>query len=416
MKLLKYALGFLDQGILSFASLLFLILAAQFGSSDDLGSFVLGLSTAVLIQSLVRAVSGETLLVRSTRADFGADEVNISLGLSVVASSAVALTLIFVGLLVPSSSYYFFAVACAQFGLLLQDGIRFAALARGSTYGLLATDGFYAAATCSAIYIAGQLGRGSSGMLVALGVAATLASVIGCIAFHVIPRFRGCFEWLRTHWRLNSALVSEAILGATLGYSITLILNFVVSGAELAAYRSVLSIFGLTSLAINFLRTVVLRDLREGSLRRARSFWSKSFVLILLVFLTVAATYLVLINVPSHLGNELFGSTWTLMSLMFFAGAVNRIFAGISVVPTVFLRVQGITWGATTIRIVVTLVGFGLGPVGAVLAGAKGALLAEALAYFILTTALMTLSWRVARRGKHRLSPRKIDQRPSAAI
>jgi len=408
----RYFLGFVDQGVLSLSSIIFLVLAAQFSSPTELGAFVLGLSTAVLIQSLVRALTGETLLVRSTHNDFGPDEAQKCLGIVVSIAALIALTVMLLGFVLPDQLSFFFSLAITQFGLLLQDGMRFAALAKNSTYGLLAVDMAYAAATSGAILAAGLAGLDASGLLIALGAAATLVGVVGGLVYRILPSFAGCVAWTLSHWRLNSSFVSEAIIGAAVGYTITLILNFVVSAAELAAYRSVLSIFGLTSLAINFLRTIVLRDLRGNSLRKARSFWLKSLIMAVLVAATVGATFLVLVSLPTSIGTQLFGPTWPLMTFMFAATAANRFFAGLSVVPTVFLRVQGITWRATTIRISVTFIGFGLGPVGAVVAGARGALIGEALLYLILTVALFALSRSVAVRGRHRRERRSRRSEP----
>lgn len=404
MRLLRYSLGFIDQGVLSLASILFLVLAAQFLSPEQLGTFVLGLSTAVLIQSLVRALSGETLLVRSTRENFAADERGNSLGLSLVVAIAIGAVMIALAFTIPQSADFYLSLAVAQFGLLIQDSVRFAAISTGRTAGLLALDATYTVASCSGIFVAGTLGLDGSGMLLFLGASATLLGAVAMFAFRLLPRFGAGIQWLARHWRLNSSFVSEAVLGAVLGYSITLILNFYASGPELAAYRSALSIFGMTSLAINFLRTMVLRDLRPNHLLRRRSYWRRMAAMSLLVAVTVGATYLVLANLPARLGAGLFGETWVIMVGLFGATALNRFFAGLSVVPTVFLRVQGVTWRATIVRIVVTILGFGLGPVGAFLAGAQGALLAEAALYLMLAVSLTVLSRRSTGRPLHRRS------------
>jgi hypothetical protein len=401
MKMLKYSLGMLDQGLLSLASLSFLIVAAQFGSSQDLGSFVLGLSTAVLVQSLSRAVSGEALLVRSTRGDFAEDELASSVGLSLMVAGAIGLLCVALSLFLPEQSAFYLSLGVAQLGLLFQDATRFAALAKGSSGGLVLIDALYAVGTTLAIYLAGASHAGSYGMLTALGVAAGSVGVLAAFAFKVIPRFGPSIGWMRMHWRLNSSFVSEAALGAVLGYSITLILHVFASGPELAAYRAALSIFGLTSLAINFLRTIVLRDLRESSIRARMQFWQRAGLMAVLVVLTVGLTYFALSLLPGSVGASLFGQTWFVMTSLFAATAINRALAGLSVVPTIFLRVQGITWRATSVRIVVTVIGFGLGPVGAWIAGAQGALIAEAVLYLILTAALMVLSRRVASQGRH---------------
>ncbi|NWL13833.1 hypothetical protein DM793_21460 [Paenarthrobacter nitroguajacolicus] len=404
MKILKYSLGFIDQGVLSLASILFLVLAAQFLSAEQLGTFVLGLSTAVLIQSLVRALSGETLLVRSTREDFAPGERERCLGLSLLVAFAIGTVMVTLSFAVPQSMNFYLSLGAAQFGLLVQDGVRFAAVSTGRTGGLLALDCIYTVISCSSIYFAGLLGLAGDGMLMFLGASATVVGVSAMFAFRLVPRCLAGVHWLAKHWRLNSSFVSEAVLGAVLGYSITLILNFYASGPELAAYRSALSIFGMTSLAINFLRTIVLRDLRPAHLQRKRSYWRKMTAMSILVAATVGATYLVLANLPEQLGSSMFGETWIIMVGLFGAAALNRFFAGLSVVPTVFLRVQGVTWRATLVRIVVTILGFGLGPVGAFLAGAQGALLAEAVLYLMLALSLTVLSRRSTGRPLHRLS------------
>ena len=415
LRILKYVLGFLDQGVLSLASILFLVLAAQFLSPEDLGAFVLGLSTAVLIQSLVRALSGETLLVRSTWTDFSHSETARSLGLSLVMAIATGIVLAGISFAFPQDSQFYLSLAVAQLGLLIQDGVRFAALSTGRTGGLLILDSLYAVLCCSAIYVSGLLRLGSSGMLTSLGVAALVLGVSGMFAFRISPRFGAGISWLVKHWQLNSSFVAEAVLGAVLGYSITLILNFFASASELAAYRSALSIFGMTSLAINFLRTMVLRDLRQSHLRRSRSYWRKLIAMSVLVGCTVGSTYIVLSFLPMSVGSMMFGETWMLMISLFAATALNRFFAGLSIIPTIFLRVQGITWRATAVRIVVTILGFGLGPVGAFLAGAQGALLAEAMLYLMLAVSLTLLSRKSTRRGLHRLGDRKLRRRLAAA-
>jgi hypothetical protein len=138
----------------------------------------------------------------------------------------------------------------------------------------------------------------------------------------------------------------------------------------------------------------------------------KSGVMAALIGGAVGLTYILLLLVPESLGKLFFGDTWSLMAAIFLAAAANRTMAGVSIIPTLFLRVQGVTWRATFIRIAITAGGFGLGPVGAWLAGARGALLAEAIAYLVLTVALMGLSQRVARalsgrqRGRRRASRR----------
>lgn len=120
--------------------------------------------------------------------------------------------------------------------------------------------------------------------------------------------------------------------------------------------------------------------------------------------LPVAVTVILMLGAllctPDGIGRALLQDTWPLVAMILVPGAINRFFAGLSIIPTVLLRVQGVTWKATIIRIIVLTSSVALGPVGALLAGAGGALAAEAASYGLATVALTVLSLKSAQRSK----------------
>ena len=65
--------------------------------------------------------------------------------------------------------------------------------------------------------------------------------------------------------------------------------------------------------------------------------------------------------------------------------------ASCSPLPTIFLRAQGITWQATRFRFVVVAIGIIVGPFGAYLGGAHGALIGDMITYLTLFVGLSAL-------------------------
>jgi hypothetical protein len=174
-------------------------------------------------------------------------------------------------------------------------------------------------------------------------------------------------------------------------------LTVFVAPSEVAAYRATLVVYGVASLVINFLRTQVLRELRPTMLNNASGLLSVGLKLSIPVVVTILGMLGMLIILPEPFGRALMNETWTLIGALLIPGAVNRLSAGISTIPTIILRVQGVTWRATFIKIGVLVLSLALGPLGALYAGASGALYADAISYTIASTFLFVLAFRKTR-------------------
>lgn len=404
----RLLLGFIDQGIVSTSGLVTFVVAAQFLSPTDLGHYSFGLATCLLIVSLSRAVCGEPLLVRSVGPDRGrttiARDTRAMLGLTVFIGLASAILCAIIGLGSAASglvaedfSRPFLAAAVAAPGLVLQDSLRYCFIAQKKTRALVMNDTLTLILGATAIAIFGLLTNDSSLMLGAWGLAFLLVGLATLITTAILPSVQNSGKWIKATWRSSSAYFTENVMGAVASYTIVVVLAVFVASSEVAAYRATLVVFGVANLVINFMRTQILRELHPGLLDSVAGLYRTSGKLVLPVVSTIAGILGALFLIPQHLGELLLQDTWLLVSALLIPGALSRLAAGLSIVPTITLRIQGIAWRATVIKMVILLIALVLGPIGALYAGAAGALIADAICYALTAVLLFVLSIRKAR-------------------
>jgi O-antigen/teichoic acid export membrane protein len=388
---LRLIAGFLDQGIVSLGSITYLICAAQFLSSTELGKFAIGVATLALTLSVVRAMCGETLLARLEGDSCFEGQAVAMLGLvSILAVIAFVLCLGVTSLWRPASGV-FVATAFAVPGILFQDAVRYLLIARRDPKALLASDSAFVLISSTAIVVSAHSWRSGEAVIAAWASVSFVLAVLLLMVYRWIPDVRSAFGWFRDVWQQSSAFAVESILGALVGYTTVVVIAAFSSHAEVAAFRATISVFGVTSVATNFLRSSVLRELAKRDLADGRQANLVQAKMACVLVAAVASAATVLYLMPMSLGQRLLGDTWSVVAGLLMAGAVNRLAASASVVPTVMLRVLGVSWQATKVRIVISIVGLGFGPVGAYLDGAQGALYFESFTYILLAVLLSSL-------------------------
>ncbi|MGN5734284.1 hypothetical protein [Arthrobacter psychrochitiniphilus] len=298
------------------------------------------------------------------------------------------------------------ASAIAVTGVVLQDSVRHYLLTARKSVLLLSGDLFVLVFAVGGIYYLGAIGQNPPAMIVLWGTAATIVAIAVMIIDGAKPRILHAYRWLRKNWGSSSAFFMEAVMGAIVGYLVVVILAIYTSDSEVAAFRAVVSVFGITSLVINFLRTAVLRELTPKTLQFQKAIISKCLQIAALVFGTVLLTLLIVRLLPGNLGSLLLGESWELVVGLALIAAINRLVAGISIAPLIVLRVQGVSWPATKIRIGATFVALALTPFAAYIAGAAGALAADSVFYAIVTIFLLRLALKNAK---------KSDRNPSSS-
>lgn len=401
----RLVLGFIDQGIVSASGLLTFVIAAQFLAPTELGHYSFGLATCLLIVSLSRAICGEPLLVRSVGRHQGrpsvARDTRAMLGLTIVIGIISAVLCFLIGFLGGGSNQPLIAAAVAAPGLVLQDSLRYCFIAQQKTSALVVNDTLTLFLGATAIAASGLLTQDSSTMLAAWGLASLIVGLATLVWTATLPSLKNSVTWVKATWRSSSAYFTENAMGALAGYTVVVILAVFVAPAEVAAYRATLVVYGVANLVINFMRTQILRELHFDMLSTVGGVGRTSGKLVIPVLLTIVSMLAVLLLMPQHLGEMLLQDTWLLVSALLIPGAINRFAAGLSIVPTITLRIQGITWRATIIKMMILVVSLVLGPVGALYAGAGGALIADAVCYGLTAILLFALSVRKARQNAH---------------
>lgn len=401
--------GFADQGIASLTSLTILASAAQFLEPRDLGLFAIGVASVVPSVSIIRSMTGETLLVRAASIFSGAtDETELRgesrsvIGVALALGCAASIVITVIGLLWVEPRQVLFCAALTVVPVVVQDCLRHVCITLRYSGTLLACDTTMLLASVVAIGSVGQVGLGPGPMILAWGFAGLVASSLAMAFARMAPGFRGGMKWFKTAWPSSSAFVVEATAGAIIGFAIVVVLGVFSSPAEVAGYRATVSVFGVTSLVINFLRTAVLRELNPERLGDPRSIWQLFSWMTSLVVCTSVGTFLIILFAPEPWGEVAFGETWTLIGPLAAWAAVNRIGAGLSIIPLIFLRAQGVAWKATKIRLWCSIPLAILAPIASVLAGAPGAFIADTLYYLAITTFLMALALNKSRQHARR--------------
>lgn len=396
-------LGFVDQAISSLTTLLLIVAAAQWLAPAGLGRFAIGVATIAPCVSIIRAFCGETLIVKVTSLPerFRNDqpvhrESQKMLGLAVILSVAASILILGVSVFWAGSRDILLAAAVAVVGVVLQDCVRHYLLTSRKSMLLLSGDVFVLVVAVGGIYYVGSQGFQPPAMILVWGASTSFAAAMVMCVDRMVPSLQAGYQWLRSNWTNSSAFVMEATLGAIVGYLVVVILAVFSSDSEVAAYRTAVSVFGITSLAINFLRTAVLRELAPRQMRTRqgilRTFWRMAG----LVFAAVLSTLVVVHFLPASIGAMVLGDSWPLVVALASIAAVNRLAAGLSIAPLIVLRVQGVSWPATRIRIGATIVALALSPFAAYFAGAAGALAADSVFYAIVTIFLLRLAFRNA--------------------
>lgn len=392
-------IGLLDQGVASLTSLLLLAAAAQSLTSEDLGLFSIGMASVISCVAIIRSMTGETLVVRaasvfgqSTSTDLLRKESRNAVGLSLTLGIIASLVIASIGWLWSDARNVLLCSAIAVIAIVVQDCMRHTCITMRKSVALLAGDILVLLIGVTGIVIAGMQGNGPGPMILVWGFAGLLAFLLVMLIAKIWPSPIGGIAWLRAAWRSSSAFVVEAVLGALIGYAIVVVLGAVGSPADVAGYRATVSIFGVTSLVINFLRTAVLRELRPVHLQDPKSMWRLFFYMAVLVVGTTLATLVTVIFLPSAWGQAAFGEAWPMITRLAGWATLNRIGAGLSIVPLIFLRAQGVAWSATKIRLKLAAPLVVLAPVASALAGAPGAFMADAAYYVSVTVFLMMLS------------------------
>ena len=391
--------GFLAQVFSSLTTFVIVILTARFLDLGVHGHFVFGVALCQIVLSLVRALCGETIVVLSTRGKVAKNTFDSAVSAAVQATAIGSVACLLAGAFWVEYRAVLITTAFVCLPVCFLDVVRYCTISMKRSSLLLATDASVFIITISAYVIAGRYTQSPVVFLIAWGAACGVCA--GALALRLGIRgvdTRTTWNWLRVNFARSSAFVVEAALGALAGVAVLSVMAIVTDSEQISIFRTALTIMGVTGLINNFMRSTVLRELSPELLKQRRTLL-RVFCLMVAAVSTVIIVFGVCIWVaPSWLTVAIFGSNFLAIVPVLLPTILHRVSASCSTIPTIFLRAQGVTWTATRLRIIVVTLGIVIGPLGAYLYGAWGALMGEMINYLMLFIGLSALVLVTARK------------------
>lgn len=374
----------------SLNSFLIIIISARFLELGVHGHFVFGVALCQIVLSLVRALCGETVVVLSTRGDDTTDDAAFSS--AIVASAVGGVVCLLTAIVWAEYRSALIATAFVGIPVCAMDVLRYCAIAEKRSELLLFSDFLVFVGTTVGLLVVGQVAASPSAFLAVWGVSCLLVSMLLVWQLDIRPvSFRATLDWLAINFPRSSAFFAEAALGATAGVAILAVMAIVTDSEQVSIFRTALTIMGVTSLINNFMRSTVLRELSPDLLRNKTYVIRVFFGMTAVVTLVIVVFGLCIWLAPNSLTAAIFGANFVAIVPVLLPAIIHRVCASCSTIPTIFLRAQGITWQATRFRFVVVAIGIIVGPFGAYLGGAHGALIGDMITYLTLFVGLSAL-------------------------
>lgn len=388
----RATMGLAAQAFSSLTSFLLIIIPGRFLGLGEHGHLVFAVALAQIMLSLVRALCGETLLVLATRDDGHRRDESGALGAAVVAVSVGAVACLITAALWGEYRGALIAAALLGIPVCLLDVLRYCAIAEKRSKLLMASDALVFAGTTAGLVAVGRFSPSPAAFLAVWGLSCAITGALLCWRLGIgFAPLAEALRWLRANLSRGSAFVAESALGASSNVAMLAVMAIVTTSEEVSIFRTALTILGVTSLMNNFMRSTVLRELSPELLAdRRRSM--RAFVAMTGAVTAVIVVFGLCVRfAPLSLSTAVFGANFVAVLPAILPAIAHRACTSAATIPTIFLRAQGVTWKATRLRIAVVAGGLFLGPLGAYLAGARGALLGDALVYLVLFVGLTLL-------------------------
>lgn len=368
----RLLVGFFNQGVLSLGTLLFVVFAARGYSSADLGLFAIGCLTYQIFITVIRALSGETLIVMPNPGRKG-----LRLEAQRCLQFAGTIPLVFVplgivGVVALDGTLQVISAALIVVpGFVLQDAFRHVLLRRQQVVAACLIDVAVVGSQLIIVWFGANSAAPPWVLILFAGVPPFIIGYVRSFAERAGLSIGGARAWRADSKELSDGFAFEAMLGALVQWLTLLAVAHFASLAEAGAFRAIITLYGVTNVVTNFLRSHYLAQLARKSISTNAQVWKSIGEMAALSTLTVACSYFVLSALPDSIGIELLGDTWTLAVPYLLLGAISRWCAGLTVIPTVMLRVLRMPWNAARTRVVISIITLIVAPGSVAIGGAK---------------------------------------------
>lgn len=306
---LRRAVTFADQGVSSVSNFVAVAIAANVATVHQFGQFSLAYAGLLLFLGAQRALVGETLLVRYSRAGQLTPAVAAaSLGATVLVAVPAVLVLAAGAAAAGEDAPLWLVMAAAAPMVLLQDSVRYLFICQGVPGRALAIDGMWAVVSITAMLLTARAGSGAALVLVWWGAGAAVSLVAGLMLAGSLPAVPAGVRWLRGNRSFAFRYVGEfAALNAS-SFAVLYVLVLPLGAAGVGALRAAQLLFSPLNTVFGALKTAVIPELvrtRGSDAFRVRLMEAAAVVLVLGVGWGAAVLLL-----PAAAGEFVLGETW----------------------------------------------------------------------------------------------------------
>lgn len=400
--------GITDQVLSSVTNFGLSIVVARSVSPVRFGTFSVAYTAYVLVMGLTRAIVLEPLTVRYSAASTderrraAASAAGFAIVLGVLAGAACAA----IASVVHGSLGAALAALAVVFpGLLLQDAWRFVFFTWGRPSMAALNDGVWALVMFPAVLwlVAVRDEPTVPALVLAWGLSAAAAALVGLVQARVLPRPERSWAWLVDHRALSPYFAVEYVTMTAAGQVTSFALAAVSGVSALGALRASQVVMGPLNVA--FLGATAV-TVPEGVRLRKRS-PHRLLAASRLVSAAMGATALcwgaAALALPTSAGRALLGATWDSTRPLLLPMTLRMMAVGTNLGSTTGLRVLGSAKRSLTTRALMAPVFLGLGVGGALVGGAFGAATGMAIAQWaavVLWRRQFRVAWRQEVEGR----------------
>ncbi|MPQ97962.1 hypothetical protein GB931_08500 [Modestobacter sp. I12A-02628] len=376
-----------DQALSSFSNLALSLLVAKAVDKEAFGAFTVSFTVYSVAVLVSRSLCSQPMMMRFTAV--GPAEFRTAAGQSTGTAAVVGFGLgvlaLVAGLVAGGGvGTALLAMALLLPGLLVQDAWRMAFFAQGKPHLAAMLDGVWTVLQLVAVGVLLAVGLDSAvPFVIAWGLAAAAAAVLGAQQGATAPRVRATRTWLRNHWDLTRWLLTEALLLQGAYQGALLLIGALGTLSDVGSLRGAQVLIGpLSLLAASAGAFGVPEISRRPQLRtRPRLLAAGGLGGLLAVGGLVWGTGMLLL--PDTWGEVLLDDTWAGARMVLLASVVGQVGNLLSVGPATVVYGMGRGDAIFAVHAAVSgmLVVFGLG--GLYLGGAEGAAWGFALAYWV---------------------------------
>jgi O-antigen/teichoic acid export membrane protein len=398
-----------DQALSSASNLALALLVARAVDSEAFGAFTVSFTVYSVAVLCSRAVVSQPLMVRFSGA--APDRFRGAAGASTGAATALGIVL---GVLVLGAGLAIGGgvgialqvMALLLPGLLLQDAWRMAFFAQRRPELATLLDAVWIVLQFAAVAVFLAVGTDSIvPFVLAWGVAAAVAGVLGVRQGRTPPRVRATFSFLRAHWDLTGYLLFESLLLQGAYQGALLLAGAFGTLSDVGSLRGAQVVLGpMTLLATSAVAFGIPELSRRGYLSaRSRTLVAAGLGGLLAVIGLVWGALMLLM--PEAWGEALLGDSWDGVRAVLFASLVGQVANLISVGPSCVVHAMGKSASTFRIHAAVSAMLIVFGMAGLWAGGAVGAAYGFAVAYWAVVPFWFLTLNRLARAAERAGTP-----------